>query len=88
MPLHFTPAESPLKDLEMWQASSSEYSFVISHEVRQQSEVHGKPAFVASWRSRYNNKPAITVMGSPFATLAEAKQACEGMLMHLSRRVI
>jgi hypothetical protein len=88
MPLHFTPTESPLSDMEMWQASSSEYCFAISHEVQQESEVHGRPAFVASWRSRYNNKPAITVIGSPFATLADAKQACEAMLMHLSRRVI
>jgi hypothetical protein len=88
MSLHFAPADSPLSDMEMWQASSSEYSFAISHETRQQSEAHGKPAFVASWRSRYNNKPAITVIGSPFATLAEAKQACEAMLMHLSRRAI
>jgi hypothetical protein len=88
MHLHFTSADSPLSDMEMWQASSTEYSFAISHEVRQESEVHGKPAFVASWRSRYNNKPAITVMGSPFATLVEAKQACDAMLVHLSRRVI
>ena len=87
MPLHFTSADSPLSDMEMWQASSSEYSFAISHEVRQEAEVHGKHAFVASWRSRYNNKPAITVIGSPFATLVEAKQACDAMLMHLSRRV-
>ena len=88
MPLHFTSADSPLTDMEMWQASSSEYSFAISHEVRQESEVHGTRAFVASWRSRYNNKPAITVIGSPFATLVEAKQACDAMLVHLSRRVI
>ena len=88
MPLHFTSADSPLSNMEMWQASSSEYSFAITHEVRHESEAHCKPAFVASWRSRYNNKPAITVMGSPFATLVEAKQACDAMLMHLSRRVI
>jgi hypothetical protein len=88
MSLLFTPADSPLSDMEMWQASSSEYAFAISHEIRQQSEAHAKSVFVASWRSRYNHKPAITVIGSPFATLAEAKQACEAMLMHLSRRVI
>lgn len=81
MSLHFTPADSPLSDMEMWQASSSEYCFAISHELRQRSDVCGKLAFVASWRSRYNNKPPITVIGSPFATLAEAEQACEGMLI-------
>jgi len=88
MPLHFIPAVPPLCDMQIWQASSSEYSFAISREVRRRSEARGKPAFVASWRSRYNTKPAITVVGSPFATFAEAEQACEGMLIHLSRRVI
>ena len=88
MHLHFYPIDSPLSDMETWQATSSEYYFAISHEIRQASEVHDRPAFVASWRSRYNHKPAMTVIGSPFATLAEAKQACEALLIHLSRRVI
>jgi hypothetical protein len=88
MSLHFTPADSPLSDVEMWQATSTEYSFAITHEIGQQSGAHGKPTFVASWRSRYNIKPAIAVIGSPFATLAEAKQACEAIFVHLSRRVI
>jgi hypothetical protein len=88
MSLHFTPVEPPLNDIEMWRAISNEHSFAISREIGQQPEVHAKPAFVASWRSRYNNKPAITVIGSPFATLTEAKQACEAMFVHLSRRVI
>ena len=88
MSLHFTPVEPPLNEMEMWRAISNEHSFAISREIGQQSKAHGKPAFVASWRSRYNNKPAITVIGSPFATFGEAKQACEAMFMHLSRRVI
>jgi hypothetical protein len=82
----FTPTNTPIRGLEMWQANGIEYSFAISRESRQGSS--DKPAFVASWRSRYNNKPAITVVGSPFATLVEAEYACEAMLMHLSRRVI
>ena len=86
MALCFTPTNTPLRDLGMWQANSIEYSFAISRESRQGSD--DKPAFVASWRSRYNNKPAITVVGSPFATLVEAENACEAMLTHLSRRVI
>jgi hypothetical protein len=83
MALCFTPTNMPLRDREMWQANSIEYSFAIS---RQGSD--DKPAFIASWRSRYNNKLAITVVGSPFATLVEAEHACEAMLMHLLRRVI
>jgi hypothetical protein len=88
MALHFSPVNTPLRDLELWQASSSEYSFTISHESLNGSELHGKPRFVASWRSLYNNKPAITVQGSPFATFVEAEEACEAMLIHLSRRAI
>jgi hypothetical protein len=88
MTLDFTITNTPLRGLEMWQANSSEYCFAISRESWPGSEVDGKKAFVASWRSRYNNKPAITVVGSPFATLVEAEEACEAMLVHLSRRVV
>jgi len=88
MALHFSPVNASERDLEVWQANSSEYSFAISHKSRSEPWIHGKPGFVASWRSLYNNKPAITVLGSPFATLVEAEQACEAMLIHLSRRVV
>lgn len=88
MLLHFTPVDPPLNEIEMCRAISSEHCFAISHEIRRQSEAYSKAAFMASWRSRYNHKPAIIVIGSPFATFAEAKQACEEMPVHLSRRVI
>ena len=88
MALHFSPVNAPLRDLEIWQANSSEYSFSISNESRSGPWLHGKPGFVASWRSLYNNKPAITVQGSPFATFVEAEQACDAMLSYLSRRVV
>jgi hypothetical protein len=88
MALHFSPVKTPLRDLEVWRAESSEYSFAISRASRNGPGLHDKPGFIASWRSRYNNRPAITVVGSPFATLAEAEQACQFMLGYLSRRVI
>jgi hypothetical protein len=88
MALYFSPVNAPLRDLEMWQANSSEYSFAITHESPSGPGLHGKPGFIASWRSLYNNRPAVTVDGSPFATFVEAEEACEAMLMHLSRRVI
>jgi hypothetical protein len=88
MALYFSPVNTPLRDLAMWQANTSEYWFAISHESRSASGLHGKPGFIASWRSLYNNRPAITVQGSPFVTFVEAEEACEAMLMHLSRRVI
>ena len=88
MDLNFNLVTTPLRDLEMWHANTSEYSFAISHENLSAPGLHDKPGFIASWRSLYNNKPAITVDGSPFATFVEAEEACEAMLMHLSRRVI
>ena len=88
MALHFSPVKTPLRDLEVWHAESSEYSFSINCASRNGPELHDKPGFIASWRSRYNDRPAITVGGSPFATFAEAEQACQSMLGYLSRRVI
>ena len=88
MALHFSPVNTSLLDLEVWHAESSEYSFAISCGSQNGRGLHDRPGFIASWRSRYNNKPANTVGGSPFATFAEAEQACQFMLGYLSRRVI
>ena len=84
MPLHFSPLDTPLRNLEIWHASADEYSFAISHESRYEPERRGKPGFIASWRSRYINKPAITVQGSPFATFVQAEEACERKLVQLT----
>ena len=84
MALHFSPINTPLRDLEMWHAGTGEYSFAISHESRNGSGPRGKPGFIASWRSRYNRKPAITVQGSPFATFVQAEDACERKLVQLT----
>jgi hypothetical protein len=37
MALNFRPAENPLHDLQVWQAESSEYSFVISHDLEREA---------------------------------------------------
>jgi hypothetical protein len=92
MALHFSPLDTPLRDLEIWHASTGEYSFAISHESRNGPShesrngprLRDKPGFIASWRSRYNNKPAITVQGSPFATFVQAEEACERKLVQLT----
>jgi hypothetical protein len=84
MALHFSPISTPLRDLEIWHASTGEYAFAVSHESRNAPGLRDKPGFIASWRSRYSNKPAITVQGSPFATFVEAEQACERMLVQLT----
>ena len=72
-------------DLQIWNANSSGFSFVISFESRSGPGLHGRPGFVASWRPIYQNRSAIKVGGSPFKTLAEAEKACMTMLVHLIR---
>ncbi|MGY8683347.1 hypothetical protein Q2941_37055 [Bradyrhizobium sp. UFLA05-153] len=66
-------------------ASSGGFSFVISNESRTGPGLHGQPGFIASWRPIYLNKPAIKIAGSPFKTFAEAENACEAFLVHLTR---
>ena len=72
-------------DLQIWNATSDGFSFVISFESRSGPGLRGRPGFVASWRPIYQNRSAIKVGGSPFKTLAEAEKACITMLVHLIR---
>ncbi|MEK9284713.1 MULTISPECIES: hypothetical protein [unclassified Bradyrhizobium] len=85
MALHFTRMDTPLDELEIWMASSSGFSFVISNESRTGPGLHGQPGFIASWRPIHLNKPAIKIAGSPFNTFTEAENACEAFLRHLTR---
>ena len=48
MALQFSRVETG--DLEIWIASSDDYSFVISNESRGGLGLHGEPGFVASYR--------------------------------------
>jgi hypothetical protein len=84
MAMQFTRVVSPVEDMEIWNASSNGFSFVISYESRSGSGFHGRTGFVASWRPLDQNRSAIKVGGSPFKTLAEAEEACKAMLGHLT----
>ncbi|KRR03708.1 hypothetical protein CQ12_37960 [Bradyrhizobium jicamae] len=84
MALHFSRIAPVTEELEIWSASDRNFSFVISNESRSGPGLHGQPGFVASWRPINRNRPAIRVGGSPFKTFAEAEQACEAMLVHLT----
>ena len=92
--MQFSRVILPVEDIQIWNASSDGFSFVISYESRSGSGLQGKPGFVASWRPLYQNRFAVKVIGSPFKTLSAAEQACEVMLGHLisdspsSRRVV
>ncbi|WP_245311694.1 hypothetical protein [Bradyrhizobium pachyrhizi] len=67
MALHFSRVNTG--DLEIWIASSDDYSFVICNESRSGAGLHGEPGFVASYRPDFVNMPAAQVAGSPFSTL-------------------
>ena len=92
--MQFSRVILPVEDIQIWNASSNGFSFVISYESRGGTGLQGKPGFVASWRPLYQNRFAVKVIGSPFKTLTAAEQACEVMLGHLisdspsSRRVV
>ncbi|MCP3459588.1 hypothetical protein NLN62_04205 [Bradyrhizobium sp. CCGUVB23] len=85
MALHFTRVDTSRDELEIWMASSDGFSFVISNESRTGPGLHGQPGFIASWRPIHLNRPAIKIAGSPFKTFAEAKNACEAFLVHLTQ---
>ena len=81
MALHFSRVDAG--DLEMWIASSDDYSFVICNGSRSGPGLHGEPGFVASYRPDFLNMPAAQVSGSHFSTFAEAERACNAFLGHL-----
>ena len=83
--MEFTRVISPVGDMELWNASSDGFSFVISYESRSGPGFHGHTGFVASWRPIDQNKGAIKIGGSPFKTLAEAEEACKAVLEDLRK---
>jgi hypothetical protein len=85
MALQFSRVVSPVGDMEIWNARSNGFSFVISYENRSGPGLHGRTGFLASWRPIHQNRCAVMVIGSPFKMLSEAEEACKVMLGHLTR---
>ena len=81
--MRFSRVITPVEVIQIWNATSYGFSFVISYESRSGPGLQGNPGFLASWRPAYQNRPAIKVIGSPFKTMTEAEQACEVMLGYL-----
>jgi hypothetical protein len=82
--MQFSRIIGPMEDFQIWSANSRGFSFVISNESPSGPGLHGQAGFVASWRPIDLNRPSIKVGGSPFKTFAEAENACEAMLKHLT----
>ena len=80
--VQFSRVIIPVEEIQIWNATSYGFSFVISYESRSGPGLQGNPGFVASWRPVYLNRPAV-IVGSPFKTFTAAEQACEVMLGHL-----
>jgi len=73
-----------LANMEIWSASSDDFSFVISFESPTGPGFHGRPGYLATWRPLYQNKGAIKISGSPFPTFSEAEEACDKVVEHLA----
>ena len=85
--LQFSRVITPVEDLQIWHATVSGFSFVISFENRDGPGLHGRPGYIASWRPIHRNRPAFRVTGSPFNNLTDAEQACETMLEVLTQEL-
>ena len=77
--MEFTRIAGPIEEMEVWNASSSGATFVISFESRSGPGFHGDTGYAVSWRPIDQSRSAVSVGGSPFETLAEAKDACNAM---------
>ena len=69
--VQFSRIITPVEDIQVWNATSDGFSFVISFASR--TGFHGNPGFVASWRPIHQNRSAVKVIGSPFKTFRKRK---------------
>ena len=83
--MQFSRVITPVEEIQIWNATSYGFSFVISYQSRGGPGLQGNPGFVASWRPVYQNGPAVKVVGSPFRTFNAAEQACEVILESVRR---
>ena len=83
--MEFVRIAGPIEEMEVWNASSNAASFVISFESRSGHGFQGETGYAVSWRPTDQSRSATSVPGSPFKTLAEAKEACNAMAAITSR---
>src|SRR5260370_19971494 len=87
MALQFSRVVFAVEDMEIWNASSNGFSFVISYESSAGPGFHGRSisrprtyGFVASRLPIHQNRCAVRIIGSPFKMLADAEKTCKGIL--------
>ena len=81
--VRFSRVTTPVKDIQIWNATCDGFSFVISYASRSGPGLQGFTGFAACWRPLNQNRSAVKVIGSPFKTFTAAEQACELVLGHL-----
>ena len=84
--MQFSRVITPVENIQVWNATSDGFSFVISFASRSGPGFRGNTGFIASWRPIHQNRSAVEVIGSPFKTFPEAEKACEAVLGHLKER--
>jgi hypothetical protein len=75
-----------VEHMEIWSASNHGYSFVISYESPTGLGFHGRAGYLASWRPLHQSHGAIKIGGSPFKMFAEAEEASNLILKHLTQQ--
>jgi hypothetical protein len=73
-----------VEHMDLWSASSDGFSFVITYESPAGPGFRGRACYVASWRRAIGSGGAVKIGGSPFKVLAEAEEACNAILKHLT----
>ena len=84
--MQFSRVITPVEDIQVWNATSDGFSFVISFPSRSGPGFRGNAGFIASWRPIHQNRSAVKVIGSPFKSFPEAEKACEAVLGRLKER--
>jgi hypothetical protein len=72
-----------VENLDVWSAISADISFVITFATPDGPGFHGRRGFLATRRPLYSSAEAVTVIGSPFDTFADAEAACSTVLAEL-----
>jgi hypothetical protein len=62
--MQFSRVITAVEAIQIWNANSNGFSFVISYEDHDGPGLQGKPGFSASWRPLYRSRPAVKVIGS------------------------
>ena len=78
--MQFSRVITLVENIQIWNASSDGFSFVISYESRSGLGFHGRTGFVASLPPLDQSRCAIKVGGSPFKTLASPKKLARSCL--------